>query len=127
MPKGLFMRRLAILVLAPLLTVIPLTTPSANAASLWWIKVITTQKTYAGCMREAKNAARRTLSNVRVTPDEVAGTSIDQKVYVAIMCVERGPNQRAVAIIAGVGDDINWVRQVVKNTAEEVRTSGAPD
>jgi hypothetical protein len=120
------MRRLAILVLGALLTA-PFTTPSANAAYLWWMKVITRQKTYASCMREAQNAARRTLREVRVTPDEVSGTSIDGKVYVAIMGVERGSSQRAVAIIAGVGDDRNWVRQIVQSTAEEVRTSGAPE
>lgn len=65
--------------------------------------------------------------NVRVTPNEVTGTSIDGKVYVAITGVERGSNQRAVAIIMGVGDDLNWVRSVVKGTAEEVRTSGTPE
>jgi hypothetical protein len=78
-------------------------------------------------MREAQNAARRTLSDVRATSHEVSGTSIDGKVYVAIMGVERGSNQRAVAIIAGAGDDSNWVRQVVEGTAEEARTSGAPE
>ncbi|NWF59237.1 MAG: hypothetical protein HXY43_08000 [Fischerella sp.] len=78
-------------------------------------------------MREAENGARRSLGDVRVTPDEVSGFSIDQQVYFAITCVERGSDQRAVAIIAGVGDDINWVRQVVQNTTEVVRTSGVPD
>ena len=79
------------------------------------------------CMRETHNAARRKLSNVRVTPDEVSGTSLDGKVYVAIMGVERGHGQRAVAIVAGVGNDRNCVRQVVEGTVEEVRTSGAPE
>jgi hypothetical protein len=117
------MRRFVVSALTVLLTVTPLVTSSAKAASLWWIKVITTQKTFAGCKREAESAAR-SLSNVRVTPDEISGFSIDEQVYVAITCVERGADQRAVAVIAGVGDDINWVRQVVQNTAELVRTSG---
>jgi hypothetical protein len=121
------MRGFVVSVLTILLTVTPLVASSAKAASLWWIKVITTQKTFAGCMREAENGARRSLGDVRVTPDEVSGFSIDQQVYFAITCVERGSDQRAVAIIAGVGDDINWVRQVVQNTTEVVRTSGVPD
>lgn len=113
--------------LTGLLAVAAFTVATANAASLWWIKVITTQKTHPGCMREAQNGVKRSLSNVRVGSDEVSGTSIDQKVYVAVTCVERGAGQRAVAIIAGVGEDSNLVRQTVTNTAELVRTSGAPD
>ena len=114
-------------ILGILLAVASCIAPSATAASLWWSKVITTQKTFAGCMREAQSGARRSLSDVRVSSDEVSGSSIDQQVYVAITCVERGAGQRAVAIIAGVGDNVNWVRQVVQNTGELVRTSGTPD
>jgi hypothetical protein len=97
---------------------------TASASALFWNKVITTQRTYEGCMRSAR---RNSLVNVRISRDEVSGTSLDGKVYVAITCVGRGADQRAVAFIAGVGEDAAWVRQVVKATAEEVRTAGVPD
>lgn len=119
------MRSVAILVLAALLTVTA--TSSTNAVALWWKEVITRQKTYQRCMQAAQDGGRRTLSNVRILPNEVSGTSLDEKVYVAIRCVERGADLRAVAIIAGVGDDISAVRSMVNNTAEEVRTSGTPE
>lgn len=73
-----------------------------------------------------KNARSNGLSNVHVTPDEVSGISIDGKVYVAITCVGRA-GERAVAIIAGVGDDPSSVTRVVEETAEQVRTSAVPD
>lgn len=66
------MHRFVVPILAVLFAVTSLVTSSANAASLWWVKVITTQKTFADCMREAENGAR-SLSDVRVTPDEVSG------------------------------------------------------
>jgi|GEM_PF-2971368 len=119
------MRSVAILVLAALFTIT--TTSSTNAAALWWKKVITRQKTHQRCMQAAQDGVSRTLRNIRISPDEVSGTSLDEKVYVAITCVERGGNQRAVAIIAGVGDDPSAVRPVVDNTAEQVRTSGTPE
>ena len=97
---------------------------TSSAAALFWNKVITTQRTYEGCMRSAR---RNSLINVRVSQDEVAGTSLDGKVYVAITCVGRGANQRAVAFIAGTGDDFAQVRQQVQAVAEEVRTAGVPD
>ena len=121
------MRKLVMPILAALLTIAPFVTPSADAAVLWWKKVISRSRTQAGCMRAAAQGARGSLSNVRMGSDEVTGTSIDGKVYVAVTCVERGADQRAIAIIAGVGDDSNWVNQVMQNTAEAVRTSGVPD
>ncbi|PLZ87645.1 hypothetical protein CEN44_17025 [Fischerella muscicola CCMEE 5323] len=78
-------------------------------------------------MQAAQDGGRSTLGNLRILPNEVSGTSLDEKVYVAITCVERGADQRAVAIIAGVGDDVSAVRPVVDNTAEAVRTSGTPE
>ena len=121
------MRRLVIPVLVALFTIAPFVMASADAASLWWRKVISTSRTHAGCMRAAGQGARATLTNVRTQPDEASGTSTDGRVYVAVTCVERGANQRAIAIIAGVGDDFNWVKQVAESTAEAVRTSGPPD
>ncbi len=118
------MRSVAILVLAILFTIT--TNSSTNAAALWWSKVITRQKTYQRCMQAAQDGGRG-LGNLRISPNEVSGTSLDGKVYVAITCVERGADLRAVAIIAGVGDDVSAVRPVVDNTAEAVRTSGIPE
>jgi hypothetical protein len=116
------MRKIAIPVLALVLTA-GFAIPTTNAAALFWKKVIGRSKTEAGCLR---NAQHNGLSNVRATPSEVTGTSIDQKVYVAITCVER-PGERAIMITMGVGDDADWVRRVVDDTAEQVRTSGVPD
>lgn len=115
------MRKIATPVLAALLIVT--ITSFADAAALFWSKVITTQKTHAGCMRSAQSNG---LINVRVLPDEVSGTSLDQKIYVAITCVER-PGLRAVAFIAGAGEDLAAVRTQVQSTAEQVRTAGVPD
>jgi hypothetical protein len=114
------MRSLAMPILAAVFTAT--LAPPADAAVLWWKKVIGRSMTYEGCM---KNARGNGLSNVQVKPDEVSGTSIDGKVYVAITCVGR-QGERAVAIIAGVGDDSAWVKRVVEETAEQVRTSGVP-
>ena len=97
---------------------------TASASALFWNKVITTQRTYEGCMMSAR---RNGLVNVRISRDEVSGTSLDGKVYVAITCVGRGAGQRAVAFIAGVGEDSAWVRRVVQDSAEQVRTAGVPD
>lgn len=55
------MHRLAILVLGAVFALTPFTAPSANAAYLSWMTVITRQKTYANCMRAAEDGARRTL------------------------------------------------------------------
>ena len=116
------MRSFAILFLTALLTVTIAT--AANAAVLFWKKVITTQLTYAGCMKSARTNG---LYNPRVSADEVAGYSVDGQIYVAITCVERGATARAVAVIAGVGADLAAVRRQVEFTAEQVRTAGVPD
>ena len=97
---------------------------TSSAAALYWKKVVTTQRTYEGCMRSALSNG---LINVRRSPDEVAGSSLDGAAYIAITCVDRGPNQRAVAFVAGVGHDPAAVRRYVEATAEQVRTAGAPD
>jgi hypothetical protein len=97
---------------------------TSSAAALYWRKVITTQKTYEGCMRSALTNG---LVNVRRSPDEVSGSSLDGAAYIAITCVGRGPNQRAVAFVAGVGSDLALVRRYVQETAEQVRTAGVPD
>jgi hypothetical protein len=116
------MRKILMPILAVLLTA-GIAVPSTNAAFLFWKKVIGRSKTEAGCMR---NAQANGLSNVSVKPSEVTGTSIDGKVYVAITCVQRN-GERAIMIIAGVGDDSAWVSRVVNETAENVRTAGVPD
>jgi hypothetical protein len=115
------MQKMTMLILAVVLTA-AVTLP-ANAAFLFWKKVIGRSMTQEGCLKNAKGNG---LSNVRVGADEVTGTSIDGKVYIAITCVGRR-GERAIAIIAGVGDDANWVRRMVDETAEQVRTSGVPD
>jgi hypothetical protein len=113
-------------ILMPILAVLfaaGIAVPTADAAFLFWSKVIGRSKTEAGCLR---NARANGLSNVRVTPVEVTGTSIDEKVYVAITCVQRN-GERAIMVVMGVGDDSAWVSRVVNETAEQVRTSGVPD
>src|SRR4051794_28711953 len=112
------MRKFAIPLVTALLTVT--VTPAANATALFWRKVITTQLTYAGCMKSAQTNG---LINVRISADEVAGTSLDGQIYVAITCVARGVTLRAVAFIAGVGADLAAVRNQVQSTAEQVRTA----
>lgn len=116
------MRKIMISVLALLLTA-AVAVPTADAAGLFWKKVIGRSKTEAGCLRNARSNG---LSNVRVTPGEVNATSTDEKVYVAITCVQR-KGERAIMIIAGVGAAAAWVRRVVDDTAEQVRTAGVPD
>jgi hypothetical protein len=116
------MRKIMIPVLALLLAA-TFAVPTADAAALFWKKVIGRSKTEAGCMANARGAS---LSNEHATPSEVTGFSIDGKVYVAITCVQRS-GERAIMIVMGVGDDGNWVRRMVDETAEQVRTSGVPD
>jgi hypothetical protein len=116
------MRKIMILVLALVLAAI-VAVPTADAAFLFWKKVIGRSKTETGCLANARGAG---LSNQQTPAGEVNGTSIDGKVYVAITCVQRN-GERAIMIIAGVGDDSNWVRRMVDETAETVRTSGVPD
>lgn len=116
------MRKIMIPVLALLLTT-SIAVPMADAAVLFWKKVIGRSKTEAGCLNNAKANG---LSNVHVTPSEVNGTSLDRKVYIAITCVQRN-GERAIMIIAGVGDDAAWVSRMVNETAEQVRTAGVAD
>jgi hypothetical protein len=117
------MRKIMLPVLAVLFTA-SIAVPESNAAFLFWKKVIGRSKTEAGCLN---NARANSLSNVRVTPSEVNGTSIDGRVYLAITCVQRNGGDRAIMIIAGVGDDSAWVSRMVDETAEQVRTAGVPD
>jgi len=56
----------------------------------------------------------------------VAGTSLDGSVYVAITCVGRA-NERAVAVVLGIGQNPAFVRQVVESSADQVRTAGVAD
>ncbi len=116
------MRGIRLIVIAALLTGIAASAANA-AAFLWWKKVITKAIKYDTCM---KNAQRVSLTGIQVKPDEVSGYSIDRKVYVAITCVARN-GERAIAIVAGVGEDSGWVKQVVEATADEVRTAGVPE
>ena len=117
------MRKVMMPVLAVLFTA-GIAVPTADAAFLFWKKVIGRSKTETGCL---SNARANSLSNVRVTPSEVNGTSLDGRVYVAITCVQRNGGERAIMIIAGVGDDSAWVSRMVDETAEQVRTAGVPD
>ena len=82
-------------------------------------------------MKAQRSARRNSLVNVRVSQDEVAGTSVDGKVYAAIQ-----PEVGRTAPISGRWPSSpGWARmrrgfgrvEHSEATAEEVRTAGVPD
>lgn len=97
----------------------------ANAASLYWKKVVGVSFSYDRCMQ---NAARNNgLREIRRSNLEVAGTSIDGSVYVSITCIPREGNERAVMMIMGVGDNFEFTKSIVNSTADTVRTNRGPE
>lgn len=97
----------------------------ADAAALYWKKVVGISKDYNRCM---KNAARNNgLSNIRRSALEVTGSSLDGSVYVSITCIPRGDNERAIMMIMGVGDNFAFTKTIVESTADAVRTNRGPD